>query len=292
MPHIAMALIKTPADLLVFNPEVVNERIREGDLLSSDEIARLFTLAHAFYRYLDVPAGMERLPHVLLTSGMHSDKYFDCPLVLQYTKLCQIMACQLIYNLRQGGHLTPNPTVVIGSSYAAITLSYEVARQLGCRHIYTEKGPEKSKTLSRYPILPNDRVLMVEELITTLSTAEAQEAAIMATNPPNFTMVPVLGVMVNRSAMDTFHDRPIVSVLDTRTSDALRPSLWNPTDCPLCQAGSILVQNVKASWTSLFVQMTQAEAANATAWICSSCQTPNLDTATLCQHCHVARQMA
>jgi orotate phosphoribosyltransferase len=288
-----MALIKSPDDLLALDADAVIERINSGELLTPDEIVSLFQITHALFIHMDVQlaAGTARkVPHLLLTSGKHSDVYYDCPRVLQYTKLCRILAAQLIMLLRQAGQLEIPPTVVLGSCMAAITMSYEVASQLGCRHIHTDPGPDKTKVLSRYEINPGDRLLMVEELITTLLTSEAQEAAIIAaTNPPYFTIMPVLGVVVNRAGLSTFHERPIISVLDTQAVPALEQHVYDPDDCPLCKAGSPLCESPKQKWNSLFDTSPDPALARVTlanipgSWECPLCTAINLPTADHCE---------
>ena len=63
------------------------------------------------------------------------------------------------------------PDLIVGAPWAGIKFSQEVARQLGCRHIFAEKKGEEI-ILGRYEgeIHPNDYVLIGEELVNNLST--------------------------------------------------------------------------------------------------------------------------
>ena len=60
---------------------------------------------------------------------------------------------------------------VVGSAYAAINFSYEVAKALGAIHGFVEKDPSdpagKKIIRQRRQIHAGDRVLQVEELIAT-----------------------------------------------------------------------------------------------------------------------------
>ena len=55
---------------------------------------------------------------------------------------------------------------VIGSAFGAITLAYAVAERLGARAGFTEKDGEGMK-LARFEIAPGEKVLVVEDTIST-----------------------------------------------------------------------------------------------------------------------------
>jgi orotate phosphoribosyltransferase len=63
------------------------------------------------------------------------------------------------------------PTLVVGAPWAGVKFSQEVARQLGCRHIFAEKKND-GLTLGRYEdeVKSDDQVCIGEELVNNLST--------------------------------------------------------------------------------------------------------------------------
>ncbi|MCL6636196.1 MAG: orotate phosphoribosyltransferase, partial [Peptococcaceae bacterium] len=69
--------------------------------------------------------------HFRLTSGRHSDRYFQCALVLQHphhaARLCRELA------ERFAGEKV---SAVIGPALGGIVVSYEVARALGVRSLF------------------------------------------------------------------------------------------------------------------------------------------------------------
>ena len=114
--------------------------------------------------------GDPKAPHAELTSCLCSDGYINSSVVLCEPEVVRMLAFQLSVRLWQAG--IPPVDWVVGSAYAAVTLSYELARQLEANHGFTEKdlGDPKKMTWSRVEIPGGSRVLQCEELITTLGT--------------------------------------------------------------------------------------------------------------------------
>ena len=110
--------------------------------------------------------------HFLLTSGRHSDVYFEKFRVLEQPAVLSAL-CEEISEKFRGEHID----VVAGPTTGGIIIAFEVARRLGIRALYveTENG---AKTLRRgATIEPNARVLVVDDVLTTgLSVKETAEA--------------------------------------------------------------------------------------------------------------------
>lgn len=76
--------------------------------------------------------------HFLLTSGRHSNQYFQCAKVLQYpeytSQICSLIASHFtIYEI----------DTVIAPAMGGMIVGYEVARQLNKRSIFTERENEE-----------------------------------------------------------------------------------------------------------------------------------------------------
>ncbi|MCX6368642.1 MAG: orotate phosphoribosyltransferase [Armatimonadetes bacterium] len=101
--------------------------------------------------------------HFVLTSGRHSDTYFEKFHVLRYPQhvetLCQVLAERCA---------ATKPDVVLGPTTLGILLAYEVAKQLGVTAAYGEKG-EGGKRMLRRPehLVAGQRVLVVDDVLTT-----------------------------------------------------------------------------------------------------------------------------
>lgn len=101
--------------------------------------------------------------HFVLTSGRHSDTYFEKFHVLRYPEhvaaLCGVLAERCA---------ATKPDVVLGPTTLGILLAYEVAKQLGVPAAYGEKGPDGKRFLRRPEHLEaGQRVLVVDDVLTT-----------------------------------------------------------------------------------------------------------------------------
>lgn len=100
--------------------------------------------------------------HFLLTSGRHSDQYFQCAKVLQYppytTQLCAIIA-EHFRNLQIDTVLSP--------AMGGIIVGQEVARQLNTRAIFAEREEKKLILRRGFEIQKGERILVCEDVVTT-----------------------------------------------------------------------------------------------------------------------------
>lgn len=100
--------------------------------------------------------------HFLLSSGLHSDKYVQCALVFQYPKYVIRLARALASRFRQD-----RVSVVVGLAVGSVLLAHEVGRAIGARSIFTERENGEMKLRRGFGIQNSDRVLIVEDVITT-----------------------------------------------------------------------------------------------------------------------------
>ncbi|MCM8765528.1 MAG: orotate phosphoribosyltransferase [Candidatus Omnitrophica bacterium] len=103
--------------------------------------------------------------HFILSSGLHSDKYIQCALTLQYPKYSAWLARAIADKFR-----TEMITVVLSPAVGAIVLGQEVAKAVGARAIFTEREEGKMTLRRGFSLTKNDRVLIVEDVLTTGST--------------------------------------------------------------------------------------------------------------------------
>src|SRR3989304_142823 len=81
--------------------------------------------------------------HFLLTSGRHSDKYFQCAKVLQYPGYTEKICEKIVEHFKY--YQISN---VIAPAIGGIVVGQEVARQLNKRFIFAERE-DKKLTLRR-----------------------------------------------------------------------------------------------------------------------------------------------
>jgi len=166
--------------------------------------------------------------HFRLASGLHSPVYWEKFRVLQspsYTEqLCRIIATHFQEEGIQ---------VVAGPTTGGIILAFEVARQLGVRGIFAEREGTTERTFRRgFSINPGERVLIVDDILTTGSSIHQVMAAVTKQGG----IVIGIGVLVDRSEQKLEFGVPLFSCLRSITPT------YTPQDCPLCAAHVPLVK--------------------------------------------------
>jgi orotate phosphoribosyltransferase len=108
--------------------------------------------------------------HFILSSGRRSPVFLQKMFVFQdparTERLCKALAAKV---MAQFGRVD----VVVSPAVGGIVPGYETARHLGARAIFVEREEGSFKLRRGFEIKPGDRVLIVEDIITTgLSTRE------------------------------------------------------------------------------------------------------------------------
>lgn len=220
-------------------------RAFKDSTLPPEKILKWFDMLDAGWMH----SGDPKDPHAELSAGNCSNGFFDCMRVLCYPNLCEILACQLVKKLRAEGAINEVDWVV-GSPYAAITFSYEVAKVLRAVHGFTEKDPidpkRKGMLWRRMTIPKGANVLQVEELVTTSRTFKEVRRAIEAGNSEPVNFIPTVGALVHRPSKlpADYGDRKVVALIEKE--------VWSvePSECPLCEGGSERVKP-KTNWAKL-----------------------------------------
>ncbi len=200
--------------------------------LKKAEIVKIYQDRGAWWTFDYV--GDPYAPHAKLTSGRCADGYVDSSKVLCEPAYCELLAHNLVNMLRARNAVLPVDWIV-GSPYAAITFSYEVARQLGVRHGFAEKDPANPKKLvwtSRFAIPGGASVLQVEELITTLGTTLEVRTAVEQGNPEPVRFLPDVATVIYRP------EKLQGGMIDVIALVRREMKSWAPEDCPLCAQGS------------------------------------------------------
>jgi orotate phosphoribosyltransferase len=102
--------------------------------------------------------------HFLLSSGLHSNKYFEKFRILENPTLVKKFAQKI------ADYFKPYKIqIVCGPTTGGIIIAYEVARQLKCQCIFAEKATgESGRVIRRGFIIPkNSKILVVDDVLTT-----------------------------------------------------------------------------------------------------------------------------
>jgi orotate phosphoribosyltransferase len=166
--------------------------------------------------------------HFVLTSGLHSDRFFLLPLALAHPPV----GAWLGRALAQLGkaRLGAAPPTVVGPAMGGVLLGYEVARAVGARAMYAEKTPQGTMELRRgFRLSPGEKVWVVEDAVTTGGSVERTlEAVARAGGRPEA----VLALVYRGQAEPSFARQLPFAWLLREEAPA-----WPPALCPLCQAG-------------------------------------------------------
>jgi orotate phosphoribosyltransferase len=114
--------------------------------------------------------------HFRLSSGLHSNGYLQCALVLQHPAHAETLGQALAEQVR-GLKLAVD--AVISPALGGLIIGHEVARALGVRAIFAERQDGVLTLRRGFSIAPGERLLVIEDVVTTGgSTRETMNVAI------------------------------------------------------------------------------------------------------------------
>jgi orotate phosphoribosyltransferase len=106
--------------------------------------------------------------HFLLSSGLHSDTYFQCAKILQWPDTALEFGRALAAKFA-GDKID----AVVSPAMGGLFIGHEVARALGVRHIFVERVDNVFQMKRGFEIKPGERLAVIEDVVTTAkSTAE------------------------------------------------------------------------------------------------------------------------
>lgn len=178
-------------------------------MISKDQIITMFQKTEAMLK-----------GHFKLTSGRHSDRYFQCALVIQHPQYCEYLCNELADRFTED-----EIDVVIGPAMGGIVMSYEMAKAIGVRSIFAERENGTMKLRRGFGIIPGERVLVVEDVITTGGSVKEVIDLVKDAGGE----VVGAAVLVNRSGGQAELGVRIESLLDIPAVS------YSPEDCPFCK---------------------------------------------------------
>ena len=100
--------------------------------------------------------------HFILRSGLEVNSFSNvqaqvCQHLKKVTRLAQLMIEKLTFK---------EIDLVIAPAMGGLVIGQEVARQLGARFIFLEKVDDQLALRRNFRILPQDKVLLVEDVVT------------------------------------------------------------------------------------------------------------------------------
>ncbi|MDR0890575.1 MAG: orotate phosphoribosyltransferase [Endomicrobium sp.] len=162
--------------------------------------------------------------HFQLSSGLHSNTYFQSALILQYPIQAQKLALELTKKIK---YSDIKVDVVISPAIGGIIIGYLVGTMLNARSIFTERINGNVSLRRGFKVYDNEKVLIVEDVITTgLSTKEV----IKCINKTKARVVAIAAI-VDRQIKNMKFDKynlPIFTLLN------LQVKSYTQSSCPMC----------------------------------------------------------
>ncbi|HLA09752.1 MAG TPA: orotate phosphoribosyltransferase [Pyrinomonadaceae bacterium] len=160
--------------------------------------------------------------HFILSSGLHSETYLQCALVLQYPEVAEILGAAIATNFSDG-----DISLVAAPAIGGLIIGHEVARALKARFIWTERENGVMTLRRGFSVTPGERTLVVEDVVTTGGSTRETIAALVNAGAD----VIAAASIIDRSA-------GVANVGVARVSLATLNVMSLPADqCPLCRAG-------------------------------------------------------
>jgi orotate phosphoribosyltransferase len=162
--------------------------------------------------------------HFVLSSGLHSPKYLQCALALQYPA-----------DAARFGHAIAERFVnqdiqtVASPAVGGLVIGFAVAQALNVRFLWTERQDGVMTLRRGFSIKEGERILVVEDVITTGGSTRECIAAL----EQNGADVVGAASIIDRSNGKAYVGVPRIALV------SLDVPTYQPDACPLCEAGSV-----------------------------------------------------
>lgn len=161
--------------------------------------------------------------HFRLSSGLHSDTYIQCGRILSHPEYAEQIGRDMAAQVKAKG-IGPID-VVVGPALGGVIVAHEVARALSVCSLFAERQGTELVLRRGFTLTPRQRVLVVEDVITTGGSAEETARLVSSLGGE------VVGFACIVARGNSHKLSPLVSLFQ------LTPSVWQEAACVLCQQG-------------------------------------------------------
>ncbi|MEW5821809.1 MAG: orotate phosphoribosyltransferase [Cyanobacteriota bacterium] len=158
--------------------------------------------------------------HFELSSGVHTNTYFQCAKLMQYSSIAETIGKELSNKFEKDQFDT-----ILSPAVGGIIIGYLIAKNLNKKSIFVERKEGILQLRRGFEIEKGERIVIIEDVITTAKSA--LETADIATNFG--AMIKGYGCIVDRSNDSTG--------LKINSLFQKSPVIYQPEDCPLCKKG-------------------------------------------------------
>lgn len=199
--------------------------------------------------------GNMKRPHALLTSGKHSNGFFNSRRVIPDETLLLEAASNLISVVVEERLGLTEVHGIVGPQTGATKLAELIRdsipvfdqnnRCFWASPAKQETDGKKSMVFSteEVALLPNSNILLCEDVFTTGGSVELASDAVLAAGG---IILPFVLVLVNRSGLTINNGKRIIALIDHAMP------MWEKDECPLCKQGSeAIAPKDPANWAKL-----------------------------------------
>jgi orotate phosphoribosyltransferase len=160
--------------------------------------------------------------HFLLSSGLHSANYLQCALALSRP------ADAISFGREIGDHFRESRIDTVASpAIGGLVIGFAVAESLDSRFVWTERQDGMMTLRRGFTLVPGERILVVEDVITTGGSTRECIAALEQKGG----LVVGAASIVDRSNGKADVGVPRISLME------MDVPVYKPDECPMCIAG-------------------------------------------------------
>ncbi|MFN2595113.1 MAG: orotate phosphoribosyltransferase [Actinomycetota bacterium] len=164
--------------------------------------------------------------HFLLSSGRHSDVFVQKFRVLEDAPLAERLGELLADRFKNDFDVVASPAV------GAVVLGFVTALAAGRRFVFAERSNDKMEFRRGFTFEPDERVLVVEDVVTTGGSVAEVVDVVKALGGD----VVGVGALIDRA--DPSRAKDLGAPLEALVT--LPVQSWAKDDCPLCERGETL----------------------------------------------------
>jgi len=179
--------------------------------VNQDKVLELMTELGALHR-----------GHFQLSSGLHSNTYFQCARLLQFPDLAKELGAA-IAEFFQG----ETYDVVVSPALGGTLIGHEVARAMGRRFVFTERKDGVMSMRRGFFLEKGEKVLVVEDVVTRGTSVRE----VIKVVEENGGVVTGVASIIDRTGDDAGLPLPLKALARVEVVT------YDPDDCPLCKAG-------------------------------------------------------
>lgn len=165
--------------------------------------------------------------HFLLSSGRHSDTYFQCARLLQFPELARELGAAMADFFTDTAH-----DLVVSPAMGGILVGHEVARALGRRFVFTERQDGVMTIRRGFALEQGEKVIIAEDVVTRGTSVHEVVKVVEDAGG----RVVGLTSIVDRTGADVELPLPLHALAKVTVET------WEADACPLCAKGLAVVK--------------------------------------------------